>query len=236
MVMKKLKTRKLICICSGIILLILAGAFIYYKHHMGRMISSVYHPVSFVGEVIEEINETTVVMEVTENWSSPYQVNEQVMVEYERGKVRTSLWKDETEREHWAEKMEMGERYIINFWEQDIKKQNGRDMVSLVGGASPIFYDDDDMEVKATYVVTGKIVKKDTQSVVLEVTKERGGYHVGDKLTVKYDRAILMDAQTMKEKEIIKEIEEGEEYSFQMDNADKEKDGCIKIKDLVKYE
>ncbi len=192
--------------------------------------------VSFVGEVIEEINETTVVMEVTENWSSPYQVNEQVMVEYERGKVRTSLWKDETEREHWAEKMEMGERYIINFWEQDIKKQNGRDMVSLVGGASPIFYDDDDMEVKATYVVTGKIVKKDTQSVVLEVTKERGGYHVGDKLTVKYDRAILMDAQTMKEKEIIKEIEEGEEYSFQMDNADKEKDGCIKIKDLVKYE
>ncbi len=46
MVMKKLKTRKLICICSGIILLILAGAFIYYKHHMGRMISSVYHPVS----------------------------------------------------------------------------------------------------------------------------------------------------------------------------------------------
>lgn len=193
-------------------------------------------PSSFIGRVVEELSETSVVMEVVDKLGSYYQENEQVIVEYEKGRVTVPFW-DEEIGEYSEKNMRMGKMYIIKFWKKDIKKQDEKDVISLTDNFSPIhYYVDEDMEVVETFVVTGKVVDVDKQCVVLEVTKERGGYHIGDKLTVSYERAIAIDSESLEEKETIKKIKEGEEYSFQTDKMRATEDNCISIDDLIRFE
>ena len=234
--MKKYKKRWIISICGTLIILALIALTVYLKRE--RVISSSRDegPSSFIGKVVEELSETSVGMEVVDKLDSYFQENEQVIVEYEKGSVRMQLW-DEEIGEYSEQKMRKGEMYTIQFWQKDIKKQDGKDVISLIDGSSPIhYYLDEYMEVVETCVVTGKVVSVDKQCVVLEVAKERGGYHIGDKLTVSYERAIVIDSETMEEKGTIKNIKEGDEYSFQMDKSKGKTEDCIKIKDLIKFE
>lgn len=234
--MKKIKKRWIISICGVLIILVLTVLTVYFKRE--RVISSSREdgPSSFIGRVVEELSETSVVMEVVDKLGSYYQENEQVIVEYEKGRVTVPFW-DEEIGEYSEKNMRMGKMYIIKFWKKDIKKQDEKDVISLTDNFSPIhYYVDEDMEVVETFVVTGKVVDVDKQSVVLEVTKERGGYHIGDKLTVSYERAIAIDSESLEEKETIKKIKEGEEYSFQTDKMRATEDNCISIDDLIRFE
>ena len=233
--MKKYKKRWIISICGTLIILALIALTVYLKRE--RVISSSRDegPSSFIGKVVEELSETSVVMEVVDKLDSYFQENEQVIVEYEKGSVRMQLW-DEEAGESSDKNMKIGKMYIIKFWQKNVKKQNEKNIISMTDGFSPIYYVDEDMEVVETCVVTGKVVSVDKQCVVLEVAKERGGYHIGDKLTVSYERAIVIDSETMEEKGTIKNIKEGDEYSFQMDKSKGKTEDCIKIKDLIKFE
>ncbi len=234
--MKKIKKRWIISICGVFIILVLIFLSVYFKRE--RVISSSRDegPSSFIGRVVEELSETSVVMEVVDKLGSYYQENEQVIVEYEKGRVAVPFW-DEEIGEYSEKNMRMGKMYIIKFWKKDIKKQDEKDVISLTDNFSPIhYYVDEDMEVVETFVVTGKVVGVDKQCVVLEVTKERGGYHIGDKLTVSYERAIAIDSESLEEKETIKKIKEGEEYSFQTDKMRATEDNCISIDDLIRFE
>lgn len=234
--MKKIKKRWIISICGVLIILVLTVLTVYFKKE--RVISSSRDdgPSCFIGRVVEELSETSVVMEVVDKLGSYYQENEQVLVEYEKGSVTVPFW-DEEIGEYSEKNMRTGKMYIIKFWQKDIRKQDEKDVISLIDNFSPIYYYvNEDIEVVETFVVTGKVVNVDKQCVVLEVTKERGGYHIGDELTVSYERAIAIDSESMEEKRIIKKIKEGEEYSFQMDKMKDTVDDCIKTNDLIKFE
>ncbi len=143
MIVKKIKKRKLIFIGSIVILLGFIGAFIYNKQR-GILIISEKQEDMFIGKVLEEINETTVLVEIAEHRSSLYKEKEQVIVQYERGSVDRSLWEKETGPEQ--KDMQIGEQYIIAFWEKDVRKQNGKDLILPVH----IIHYDNDTEVKET--------------------------------------------------------------------------------------
>lgn len=142
--MKILKKRRFIFIGSIVILLGFIGAFIYNKQR-GILIISEKQEDMFIGKVLEEINETTVLVEIAEHRNSPYKEKEQVIIQYERGSVDRSLWEKETGPEQ--KNMQIGEQYIIAFWEKDVRKQNGKDLILPV---HIIHYDDDDTEEKET--------------------------------------------------------------------------------------
>ncbi|MBQ3061842.1 MAG: hypothetical protein IJD02_05310 [Lachnospiraceae bacterium] len=183
-----MKKRIILFIVITITLGIIAS--LVYRNSKEEPRFSVHHPSYINGEVVEIINESRVLIKITGDHDG-FNVGDKVMVEYKIG-----LWIDgEDPGEAIPAEIFVGDTIGVQFWGDDVSQEGEYEMITINSITKYTEEGENYRELSKEHsnYIAGKVVEiKDENSVVVEITKERGGYKVGEKVCIKYKQVLYM--------------------------------------------
>ena len=146
-----------------------------------------YKP-STEGRIIGIEDSNTVILEITVEREG-YKVGDKVRVKYDKY-VECDINSSTGGEKEYLPKI--GDIISISFWESEKDSKDGMDLIvvdvatKFVTEYSEVLYDESAAHMK---IIEGKIVNiKDENVILLEITKERGGYSIGDNVEVEFEK------------------------------------------------
>ena len=165
-------------------------ALLVYRNSKEEPRFSVYHPSHIDGKVVDIINEKIVLIEITDDHDG-FNVGDKVVVEYKIG-----LWSNPDDLgEKIPAEIFVEDTIGVQFWGDDVSQGDKYEMISVDSIKKYTEEGENYRELSKEHsnYIAGKVVEiKDNNSVIVEVTKERGGYKVGEKVCIKYKQVLYM--------------------------------------------
>lgn len=164
-------------------------------------------PSGIDGNVLEITDKNSVLIEVTKS-AGNFDKGDKVIVKY-----HTSLWMNyENMGEIIPAEIFAGDTVSVQFWDDDVSEGEEHKIISVDSIEKYTDKDENYKELSTEHpnYISGKAVKiNDDKSVVVEITKERCGYIIGEKVLVKYDKVFSLTYLSEEGEATEKELQEG---------------------------
>lgn len=161
-------------------------------------------PSGIDGNVIEVIDKESILVEVTSDGDG-FDNGDKVIVKYHRG-----LWMNyEDMGEIIPAKILSGDKVSVQFWGDDVSQGEEYEIISVDSIHKYTDKDENykDLSTEHSNYISGKVTKvNDDNSVVVEITKERGGYTIGEQVLVKYRHVLNLSYVSEKDDVAKKEL------------------------------
>lgn len=177
------------------------------------------------GEVVEIGDGNTVVIDVKVN-SDGYKIGDRIRVKYDEY-VEQNVTSPTLEEKEVTPKL--GDIICIQYWQEDVNREGELDLITVLDATIYVeeFSDEKAKENEYMKVIEGKIVEVvDDNTILLEITKERGGVCVGDNVKVRFEKYL--------EENVVAVPNVGDVVGVQFLELEKEED-LIVVKEVYKH-
>lgn len=192
-------------IILAILVMLVIGIFLFFVfREKEEPVAREDGPSGIDGNVIEVIDKNSILVEVTST-EDGFDKGDKVVVKYHRG-----LWMNyENMGEIIPAEIFVGDTVSVQFWEDDVSQGEEHKIISVDSIEKYTDKDENyrDISTEHPNYISGKVTKvNDDNSVVVEITKERGGYTIGEQVLVKYRHVLNLSYVSEKDDVAKKEL------------------------------
>ena len=194
--------RKIITVI--LVLVAIIGILFIVKHDDETRFSK-NNPSGINGKVVEMIDENRILVEVTGRHDG-FDEGDKTIVQFNR-----SLWTNYDDMgELVPAKVCVGDTVSVQFWGENVSQGDEYEVISVDNIEIYKDKDEDYKELSKEHpnYISGEVIRiNDDNTVTVDVTRERGGYKIGDKILINYSHALhlsyISEEDEKKEKELL---------------------------------